>query len=151
MVGASGAVAGVLGAYLITYPRANVHVLVWVIIFFWIVTVPAWLLLGFWFTMQLLSGLGSTASEPGVAFWAHIGGFVAGGGLFLILRAERGRGVAAPAYRDLGERAAGAMPRAMLGAPVPPRQRARFRTPPSAASSLGIGDKVRRSTNHPMK
>ena len=57
MVGASGAVAGVLGAYLLTYPRANVHVLVWVVIFFWIVTVPAWLLLGFWFAMQLLSGL----------------------------------------------------------------------------------------------
>jgi membrane associated rhomboid family serine protease len=86
MVGASGAVAGVLGAYLLTYPRANVHVLVWIIIFFWIITVPAWLLLGFWFAMQVLSGLGTTASEPGVAFWAHVGGFVAGGGLFLMLR-----------------------------------------------------------------
>jgi membrane associated rhomboid family serine protease len=86
MVGASGAVAGVLGAYLLTYPRANVHVLVWIIIFFWIVTVPAWLLLGFWIAMQVLSGLGSTASEPGVAFWAHVGGFIAGAGLFLILR-----------------------------------------------------------------
>jgi membrane associated rhomboid family serine protease len=86
MVGASGAVAGVLGAYLLTYPRANVHVLVWIIIFFWVVTVPAWLLLGFWFAMQVLSGLGSMASEPGVAFWAHVGGFVAGGGLFLMLR-----------------------------------------------------------------
>jgi membrane associated rhomboid family serine protease len=86
MVGASGAVAGVLGAYLLTYPRANVHVLVWIIIFFWIVTVPAWVLLGFWFAMQVLSGLGTAASEPGVAFWAHVGGFVAGAGLFLMLR-----------------------------------------------------------------
>jgi membrane associated rhomboid family serine protease len=86
MVGASGAVSGVLGAYLLTYPRANVHVFVWIILFFTIITVPAWLLLGFWFAMQVLSGLGSTASEPGVAFWAHVGGFVAGGILFLLLR-----------------------------------------------------------------
>jgi membrane associated rhomboid family serine protease len=97
MVGASGAVAGVLGAYLLTYPRANVHVLVWVIIFFWVVTVPAWLLLGFWFAMQVLSGLGSTASEAGVAFWAHIGGFVAGAGLFLMLR-PRGVDVLQPQH-----------------------------------------------------
>ncbi len=141
MVGASGAVAGVLGAYLITYPRANVHVLVWVIIFFWIVTVPAWLLLGFWFAMQVLSGLGSTASEPGVAFWAHIGGFVAGGGAVSDIAPERGRGIAAAAYRDLGERAAGSDAKGdARPPPASPRQRARFRTPPSAASSLGIGE-----------
>jgi membrane associated rhomboid family serine protease len=86
MVGASGAVAGVLGAYLITYPRANVYVFVWIIIFFWIVTVPAWILLGLWFAMQLFSGLGAAPDEPGVAFWAHIGGFAAGAALFLLLR-----------------------------------------------------------------
>ena len=89
MVGASGAVAGVLGAYLVTYPRANVHVFVWIVIFFWIVAVPAWVLLGFWFAMQLFSGLGATADEPGVAFWAHIGGFVGGAVLFLMLRPRR--------------------------------------------------------------
>jgi membrane associated rhomboid family serine protease len=86
MIGASGAVAGVLGAYLITHPRANVYVLVWIILFVTIVTVPAWLLLGFWFAMQVLSGLGTAASEAGVAFWAHVGGFIAGVGLFLTLR-----------------------------------------------------------------
>ena len=78
MVGASGAIAGVLGAYLITYPRANVHCFVWIVIFFWIVTVPAWILLGLWFVGQLFSGLESGVRSPGVAFWAHVGGFVAG-------------------------------------------------------------------------
>jgi len=89
MIGASGAIAGVLGAYLMTYPRANVHCLVWVVIFFWIVTVPAWILLGLWFAMQLLSGLAVGPARPGVAFWAHIGGFAAGIILFLLLRPRR--------------------------------------------------------------
>src|SRR5437762_11221223 len=78
MIGASGAVAGVLGAYLVTYPRANVHVFLWIIIFFWIVTIPAWILLGFWFAMQVFSGLATERGEPGVAFWAHVGGCIAG-------------------------------------------------------------------------
>jgi membrane associated rhomboid family serine protease len=89
MVGASGAVAGVLGAYLMTYPRANVHVFVWIVVFFWIVTVPAWILLSFWFAMQLFSGLATGPGSPGVAFWAHVGGFVAGIVLFLLLRSRR--------------------------------------------------------------
>ena len=89
MVGASGAIAGVLGAYLVTYPRANVHVFLWIVIFFWIVTVPAWILLGFWFVMQLFSGLGTERGEPGVAFWAHVGGFIAGILLYLLLRPRR--------------------------------------------------------------
>ena len=89
MVGASGAIAGVLGAYLITYPRANVHCFLWIIIFFWIVTIPAWILLGFWFLMQLFSGLGTERGEPGVAFWAHVGGFIAGILLYLLLRPRR--------------------------------------------------------------
>lgn len=89
MVGASGAIAGVLGAYLITYPHANVHVFLWIIIVFTIVTVPAWILLGFWFAMQVFSGLEAGRGEPGVAFWAHIGGFVAGVVLYLMLRPRR--------------------------------------------------------------
>jgi membrane associated rhomboid family serine protease len=89
MVGASGAVAGVLGAYLVTYPRANVHCFVWIVILFWIVTVPAWILLGFWFAMQLFSGLATAAAEPGVAFWAHVGGFAAGTLVYLVLRPRR--------------------------------------------------------------
>src|SRR5205807_6817429 len=86
MIGASGAVAGVLGAYLITYPRANVHCFVWIVIFFWILAVPAWILLGLWFAMQLLSGLAAGPAEPGVAFWAHVGGFATGIILFLLLK-----------------------------------------------------------------
>src|SRR4029077_15383177 len=89
MIGASGAIAGMLGAYLVTYPRANVHCLVWIVIFFWVVTVPAWILLGLWFAMQLVSGLAVRADSPSVAFWAHVGGFATGIGLFLLLRPRR--------------------------------------------------------------
>jgi membrane associated rhomboid family serine protease len=89
MVGASGAIAGVLGAYLITYPRANVHCFVWIIVFFWIVTVPAWILLGLWFAGQLFSGLETGVTSPGVAFWAHVGGFGSGIVLYLLLRPRR--------------------------------------------------------------
>ncbi len=89
MIGASGAIAGVLGAYLVTYPRANVHCFVWIVIFFWIVTVPAWILLGLWFALQLVSGLAVGPGSPGVAFWAHVGGFAAGIVAFLLLRPRR--------------------------------------------------------------
>jgi membrane associated rhomboid family serine protease len=80
MVGASGAVSGILGAYLILFPRARVTVLVPIWIFIRFVAVPAWLMLVFWFGLQLLSGALSLGKmhEGGVAFWAHIGGFVTG-------------------------------------------------------------------------
>jgi membrane associated rhomboid family serine protease len=86
MVGASGAIAGVLGAYLLLYPNANVHVFVWIVIFFRIVNIPAWILLGLWFAMQVLSGLTRSPGTPGVAFWAHVGGFVSGIILVIWLR-----------------------------------------------------------------
>ncbi|MBV8335619.1 MAG: rhomboid family intramembrane serine protease [Alphaproteobacteria bacterium] len=86
MVGASGAIAGVLGAYLLFYPKANVHVFVWIVIFFRIINIPAWILLGLWFAMQLVSGLARAPGTPGVAFWAHVGGFVTGVVLVLLLR-----------------------------------------------------------------
>jgi membrane associated rhomboid family serine protease len=85
MIGASGAIAGALGAYLLLYPRANVHTFVWIVIFFRIVTLPAWLLLGLWFAMQLISGL-SAETAGGVAVWAHVGGFLAGLLLLVLLR-----------------------------------------------------------------
>src|ERR1700745_904059 len=86
MVGARGAISGVLGAYLLLYPNANVHVFVWIVIFFRIVNIPAWILLGLWFAMQLVSGLARAPGTPGVAFWAHVGGFVGGVILVTLLR-----------------------------------------------------------------
>lgn len=77
MVGASGAISGVLGAYLVLYPRVRVHMF----FFYTVWTMPAYLVLLWWIALQLFSGvgqLGSGGAEAGVAFWAHIGGFVAG-------------------------------------------------------------------------
>ena len=86
MIGASGAIAGILGAYLVFNPRGNVVVFVWIFVLIRLVSLPAVLLLGLWFFLQLASALLVTASEPGVAFWAHVGGFVAGIFLLLLLR-----------------------------------------------------------------
>lgn len=88
MIGASGAISGVLGGYLILYPHARVHVLI-PFGFMFLHTIRAGWLLGFWFVFQLLSGLFSNAAEGGVAFWAHVGGFVAGMALILVMRDRR--------------------------------------------------------------
>lgn len=90
MVGASGAIAGVLGAYLVLYPFGHVFVFFWIIIIFRIVAVPAILLLGFWFLMQLLSA-SESSGVGGVAVWAHVGGFIAG---MILLPLMRRRSVA---------------------------------------------------------
>jgi membrane associated rhomboid family serine protease len=85
MIGASGAISGVLGAYLVLFPHARVYTLVPIgLIFF--TTIKAGWLLGFWFIFQLVSGLSVNPAEGGVAFWAHIGGFVAGVALIWVLR-----------------------------------------------------------------
>jgi len=80
VLGASGAIAGVLGAYVLLFPRARVVTLVPIIFFLSIIEVPAILFLGFWFFSQLFSGLASIGAEAaqGVAWWAHIGGFAVG-------------------------------------------------------------------------
>ena len=81
MVGASGAISGVLGAYLILYPRVRVNVLFVIVFFVQIISVPAYLVLLWWIAFQILSGLPQLTmvdAAGGVAFWAHIGGFVAG-------------------------------------------------------------------------
>jgi len=78
MVGASGAISGVMGAYLLLYPRVRVYALIFIFIFFTSVALPAWVMLGYWFLLQFLSGIFAVRGEAGVAFWAHIGGFVAG-------------------------------------------------------------------------
>ena len=80
MVGASGAIAGVLGMYMIRFPHARVHVFAFIIIFFTTFRVPAMFVLGFWFFNQLTNGLGSLGFDTtgGVAWFAHIGGFISG-------------------------------------------------------------------------
>lgn len=89
MVGASGAIAGVMGGYLLMFPRARIDVLVILVIFFRIFTIPAWLMLGLWFGLQLVSGL-SMDVVGGVAYWAHAGGFIGGVALALPLWLRRG-------------------------------------------------------------
>jgi membrane associated rhomboid family serine protease len=95
MVGASGAIAGVMGAYFVLYPQSRVLTAVFILFFFDLVEIPAVFFLGIWFLMQLLSGVGSlgvsNAAGGGVAFWAHVGGFVAGVMIGLVLRARGSR------------------------------------------------------------
>ena len=88
MIGASGAIAGVLGGYLVLFPRARVDVLFIFVIFFRIFAIPAWVVLGVWFGIQLFQSANATAD--GVAYLAHIGGFI--GGAVLILPALLRRG-----------------------------------------------------------
>ena len=89
MVGASGAIGGVMGAYVVLYPRVHVHMLVFLGFFVTTIAVPAFFMLGYWFVLQLLSGWLSNTAEGGVAFWAHVGGFVAGALLVLLFRNPR--------------------------------------------------------------
>lgn len=93
-VGASGAIAGVMGAYLILYPRARVLTWLFVFVFY----VPAWVMLGYWFVIQFLNGTANALAytrqgSGGIAFWAHVGGFIAGVILIKVFseRAQRRR------------------------------------------------------------
>ncbi|MDP2496783.1 MAG: rhomboid family intramembrane serine protease [Candidatus Palauibacterales bacterium] len=78
MVGASGAISGVMGAYLVLYPRAEVVTLIPIFVFFRILVLPAWVMLGLWFLYQAMQGVLLGGTGTGVAIWAHVGGFVAG-------------------------------------------------------------------------
>ncbi len=79
MVGASGAISGVMGAYLVLFPRVRVFTLITLPLFFTTVALPAWVMLLYWMGLQFFGGLASIGAEGGgVAFWAHVGGFVAG-------------------------------------------------------------------------
>jgi membrane associated rhomboid family serine protease len=96
MIGASGAISAALGAYLVLYPRARIQSLVFLGFFYQLVAVPAVLVLAFWFVLQLIDGIVSlgaigTAAEGGVAFFAHIGGFIAGMVLALPFRTRSSR------------------------------------------------------------
>ncbi len=86
MIGASGAISGVLGAYLVLYPKARVMVLVPLWIFWRIFHLPAMAVLGFWFVLQFINAALAGEGGGGVAWWAHIGGFAVGMALILVFR-----------------------------------------------------------------
>ena len=88
VVGASGAIGGVMGAYAVLYPRAPVHMLVTLGFYFTRMVVPAYLMLGYWFLLQLVGGIPALqgVGGGGVAFWAHVGGFAAGIALLPLFR-----------------------------------------------------------------
>lgn len=87
MVGASGAIGGVMGAYVVLYPRVQIHMLIFLFVIVTRIVVPAYWMLGYWFLVQVFSGYGSIgADRGGVAFAAHVGGFVAGAVLVLLFR-----------------------------------------------------------------
>ncbi|ETX14788.1 rhomboid family protein [Roseivivax halodurans JCM 10272] len=90
MVGASGAIAGVMGAYLLLFPRARVDILIILIFLFRVVPIPAWVVLGLWIGMQTFGGIGAPADAGGTAYWAHVGGFVIGVLLCIPLWLRRG-------------------------------------------------------------
>jgi membrane associated rhomboid family serine protease len=96
-IGASGAIAATLGAYLVLFPRARVTTAIFLVFFYQLIEVPAVFVLGFWFVLQLFDGLGSLGATGaqatgGVAFFAHIGGFVFGAAVALRVRAAGGGG-----------------------------------------------------------
>ena len=98
-VGASGAIAGVMGGYFVLYPHARVLTLVPIFIIFYTIVLPAQLFLGVWFLLQLVQGgssIGATETS-GVAWWAHIGGFFAG---YLIARGLKSAGVLKPTVTE---------------------------------------------------
>jgi membrane associated rhomboid family serine protease len=102
MVGASGAISGVMGAYLVLYPKARVFTLVPLGFFITTIALPAWVMLIYWMAIQIFGGLAGSVSEQGggVAFWAHVGGFVAGVVLIkLFVKANRVHAHEAHRYR----------------------------------------------------
>jgi membrane associated rhomboid family serine protease len=104
-IGASGAIAATLGAYLVLFPRARVTTAIFLVFFFQLIDIPAVIVLAAWFVLQLLDGIGSlsvveTTSAGGVAFFAHIGGFVFGAAVALIVRLVGGAG--GPRRRPVG-------------------------------------------------
>lgn len=90
MVGASGAIAGVMGGYLLMFPKAKVDVFLFFIVFFRILPIPSFIVLGVWMALQVFNGLGSDLNGGGTAYWAHVGGFIAGMVMTLPLWLARG-------------------------------------------------------------
>jgi membrane associated rhomboid family serine protease len=91
MIGASGAISGVLGAYMLLYPRARVHEIIPLGIILYPIWIRAVWVVGLWFAIQLVSAVYTDPGEPGTAFWAHVGGFAAGLALTPVLKSRRVR------------------------------------------------------------
>lgn len=89
-VGASGAIAGVMGGYLLLFPKARVDILIFIIFYVRILPIPAWIVLMVWFGMQVVGGVGADPTLGGVAYWAHLGGFAAGLALAVPVWLRRG-------------------------------------------------------------
>jgi membrane associated rhomboid family serine protease len=90
MVGASGAIAGVMGGYLLLFPKARVDIFIFFIVFFRIFPIPAWIMLMLWFGLQFFGGITADPDTGGVAYWAHAGGFIAGLGMAIPVWIARG-------------------------------------------------------------
>jgi len=103
-IGASGAIAGVMGAYLILYPHAKILTLIPIIFIPWFIEIPAFFFLGLWFVFQFISAAGSHGGIGGIAWWAHIGGFIFGIIFLKILLALPGTGVSAPMRKVTAKR-----------------------------------------------
>ncbi len=86
LVGASGAISGVMGAYLVMFPHSRILILIFLVFYIDVVEIPALVYLGVWFLFQILSGVGSVDAPATIAFWAHVGGFVAGLLLVFVFR-----------------------------------------------------------------
>ncbi|MBU0479884.1 MAG: rhomboid family intramembrane serine protease [Proteobacteria bacterium] len=104
MIGASGAISGVLGAYFVLHPRARITTLVPIFFFLTIIRIPAFVFLGFWILLQILQGSANlldtgAGAKGGVAWWAHVGGFVMGFVLIHLFRKKKGRLVRKPWYQ----------------------------------------------------
>ena len=118
-VGASGAIAGVLGGYLLLFPKAKVDILFVFLVFFKVIPVPAWLMLGLWFAFQLVDASASDMAAGGVAYWAHAGGFVIGAVFTLpVLLKRLATGRSGPAHTPRN-----AKPRSRTEVPVVRRNR----------------------------
>ena len=91
-IGASGAIAAVMGGYLLLYPKAKVDILLFFIVIVKVIPIPAWIMLGLWFGLQVFNGVGASAESGGVAHWAHAGGFVIGLILTIPLWLRKGAG-----------------------------------------------------------
>jgi membrane associated rhomboid family serine protease len=93
MVGASGAIAGVMGAYMVKFPHSRIRTLVFILIFITFIDVPAWIMLIYWFFLQFVGGFESLSTQQmvqgGTAFFAHVGGFLAGIALVTLMRPEQ--------------------------------------------------------------